>query len=368
MTKPISGARRVLIIGFGKSGKRLLGAFQYLAASGWPVTVVGICDSNPDIRSAVDPSLPFFDTAYQALRGTLADVVCVCVNEVAHHEILRLTKQHRENVELVISEKPLTRSIEEFHEIEKIYDSTPITVNFVERHSPVVRDFRAWLTSEHTQVHRVEFHWGKYRFRDARPTMGILSEISHPLDLVRFLIGQPADVPFNLVRATQLDSNFTCLPSVVPDTTYITYTLGGVLVNGFSSFLWPDRHREITIWSSSRAGAVTYQAVMWFDDKLWDQDRLAIYRLHPVTGEREQVFRSEYSNEDFPAELFQINKVAQFVADSLSVLEDQPSNIVARTADAHWVQHALDSIEESDTRVMPPLMFARTHHKETVSE
>jgi predicted dehydrogenase len=334
----------------------VLRALHHLATAGRSCEVVAVCDSDPSTRDHISSSLQFFDHAEQALRQSAPDVVCVCVNESAHHTILTKIPDLAPTARLIICEKPLTQTLDEFADVEDRLSGIPITVNFVERHSPIVRDFRIWLERTRVRVHRVDFQWGKYRYRDKRPTMGVLSEISHPLDLVRYLIDIPADATFSIVRASLLRSNFTCMPSAFPDTASVTYLLNSVVVTGSSSFLWPSRQRQITALMSSDGGAETFQAVMNFDDKRWDEDRMSIYSLDPRTGARELVNRTAYSNDDFPEELYEINKVAQFLDESIALLESTHSNTVALLADARWAQLALHSLEDSAASA-PALWF-----------
>ncbi|MGY2026958.1 Gfo/Idh/MocA family protein [Nocardia gipuzkoensis] len=349
-TPAAENVSRVLLVGAGKAGGRFLRVMDHLEKAGLPIRVVGVCDQQESLARAAAASRPVFTEIAGALDTTKPDTVCVCVNEYAHHAVL-IEAFSRPMVSRVLSEKPLTRTIEEFHDLERVRGDRMVTVNFVERHSPIVREFRDWVTAVDGRIVRVEFWWGKHRFRDSRPTMGVLSEISHPIDLVRCLLGQPADAALELLQATITESDFSPLCPSGADTAHVTYRCGGVPVIGSSSFLWVGRRRKIVCWVVTGEG--THQAVMDFDNPRWDEDSLTIWHLDGATGHRQEILERSYTIDDFPAELAQVNKVARFVVDSLTPRPD----IAATMADAKWVQSALEEINSNAVHVRPRIEF-----------
>ncbi|WP_157229045.1 Gfo/Idh/MocA family protein [Nocardia brevicatena] len=348
---------KVLVVGAGRAGQRFLRVLAFLEQAGAPVQVCGVCDVDEKLRTvACPPGVPFFRNVAEALKVSQPDSVVVCVNEIAHHSVISTIFEWGQGVRSILCEKPLTRTLAEFRDIEPSCQNHQLTVNFVERHSPIVEYWQHWTSQNDVDITRVEFNWGKSRFRDSRPTMGVLSEISHPIDLVRFLIGEHPDVGFELVSATLTESNFTQSEVPVPDTAYVTYTIGNTPVLGSSSFLWTSRRRNIVIWAESHGESGVYRATFDFDNPLWDQDDLVIHRLDPATGDANVVAEYRCTNSDFPEDLFQINKVARFVADSLST-DGARSRVAAAPADAEWVQVALDTIERQAARIKPPVEF-----------
>jgi predicted dehydrogenase len=334
----------VLVIGVGRSGGRFVRAFNYLRRIGLPVRLVGLCDVNPDLPETFGTPVPIFGDVRAALEAAEADVVVVCVNEAAHFEVLKAISELAPNA-LVLSEKPLTATLEQFDHIEQLFASDAITVNFVERYSPVVSDFNAWRERESAEILRAEFFWGKYRYRDPRPTMGVLSEISHPIDLVRALTGLPEDTPVDIREVSMSNSDFSCSDADVADTVGVVCLLGSeVLVRGHSSFLWEERRRRVILYGRRKDGSI-FQAVLAFDEPRWDQDWLTIYSVDGATGTRSTVLETRYTNSDFPAELDQIYKVTRFVRESLRHLSDPTAaqNLVTMRG-ARWVQAVIDEI------------------------
>lgn len=335
----------VLVIGAGKAGSRFLRSFNYLQQIGLPIRLVGICDVDPIRLAAARAAAPTFLDVREALRVAKPTVVCVCVNEVAHHEVLEAISVLAPQVRLVLCEKPLTENLEQFVDVEQIFPRDSITVNFVERYSPIVSDFISWREKESAAVFRAEFFWGKYRLRDSRPTMGVLSEISHAIDLIRALTGMPETTRFEMHDAWMTKSDFSCLDGRVADSVSTVFTLGAtLLVCGHASFLWEERRRHIVLYSRGHDGSRLYQAVLRFDDPRWDQDRLTIYRLDDG-GTRSVELETYYTNSDFPAELDQVFKVTRFVHESLRLLSDPTAaqNLVT-VSGAKWVQEVIEEI------------------------
>lgn len=347
---PRGEIERVLVVGAGKAGGRFLRALEHLRLQGAPLQVSGVCDIAASQLAPLAGSYETFTDLDEACARTRPTVVCVCANEVAHRDVLA-TVAGLEDVPLVLSEKPLTAALAEFDEIAGMLPAEGVTVNFVERHSPVVEDFLDWRAESGATIYRCEFFWGKYRWRDGRPTMGVLSEMSHPLDLVRCLCDLDADVPAEVLDASLASSDFSADDVVVPDSADVHLVLGGsIVVRGHSSFLWDSRMRRIVIYAGASDGE-TFRAVLEFDDSRWDQDRLVVARLDPVGGRPETVLRTAYDNDDFPAALDQVHKVARFVDESLAlrVAGARPGRLVTM-AGAGWIQRVLDAIEHHDVR------------------
>jgi predicted dehydrogenase len=175
--------------------------------------------------------------------------------------------------------------------------------------------------------------------------MGVLSEIAHPIDLVRALTGLPETTPVHVDEVSMSDSDFSCLDGHVTDTVSVVLRLGSdVLVRGYSSFLWEDRDRRVVMYGRGGDGSI-YQAVLSFDEPRWDQDRLTVYSLDGADGTRSTVLETRYTNSDFPAELDQIHKVTQFVRESLRRITD-PTGVhnAVTVRGARWVQEIIDEM------------------------
>lgn len=334
----------VLVIGVGRSGGRFVRALNYLERIGLPVQVVALCDLNPAPLDTLSAATAIFSDVRVALQAAEPDVVVVCVNEAAHFEVLKAISELAPRA-LVMCEKPLTETLEQFIHIERLFAPDTITVNFVERYSPIVSDFTDWRKNESVEILRAEFFWGKYRYRDPRPTMGVLSEIAHPIDLVRALTGLPEDTPVDIAEVSMSDSDFSCSDGDVADTVAVVLRMGSdMLVRGHSSFLWEERRRRLVLHGRRRDHSI-FQAVLAFDEPRWDQDRLTVYSIDGASGTRSTVLETQYTNSDFPPELDQIYKVTRFVRESLRHLSDPTAIRNLVTVDgARWVQAIIDEM------------------------
>jgi predicted dehydrogenase len=320
---------------------------RYLESTYDSLQLVGLCDTATVRLAAFEGQFPVFEDFDAALHAVRPDVVCVCVNETAHCDVLSAIARHEVSVRLVLCEKPLTETLDQFEQIEELFPADAITVNFVERYSPIVDAFAEWRQANTVDVLRIEFFWGKYRLMDERPTMGVFSEISHPIDLVRGLIGLGEETPFDLLDASTSSSDFSIGEGPVADSVDTSFLLDGrIPVRGHSSFLWQERDRRFVLYCADQSSGELYQAVLTFDKPRWDEDQLEIYRIGAY-GERTITHRIAYGNADFPAELDQIFKVARFAAESLRLLADNTdADRLVRIRGARWVQGAIEEMSD----------------------
>lgn len=338
---------KVLIVGLGKAGGRFLRSLSYLHEICPALEVAAVCDSNASQLDQVESSVVrrFTDLSV-ALEEIRPDVVCVCVNEVGHFDALKLIAACS-SVRAVLSEKPLTETLEQCEAVIDLLGGRLVCVNFVERYSPVIQDFQEWSVDNDATVLRAEFRWGKYRFMDPRPTMGVLSEISHPVDLVRILLGAGPEAPMAVHGASGSLSNFSVVDRALLDTIDVDFSIDGIPVRGHSSFLWEGRDRRTVLYGRTGAGAL-FQAVLDFDRPSWDCDSLRIARMDERLGTREQIFSSRCEKGDFPPEVKHIFKVTRFCAIALRALyQPEHREQLALAEDAWWVQRAIDSFDEA---------------------
>lgn len=339
---------QVLLVGLGKAGGRFLRSLRFLEKSCPVVDLAAVCDTDSLRFGQVEGlSLQRFTDLRTALEEVRPDVVCVCVNEVGHYDALALIAEFP-TVRAVLSEKPLTETFKQCNEVIELLGDRLICVNFVERYSPIVEQYREWSSFHDATVLRAEFHWGKYRFMDPRPTMGVLSEISHPVDLVRILIGAGPDAKVTVSAASGSRSRFSVVDHALLDTVDVDYILDGVPVRGHSSFLWEGRDRRIVLYGRTGRLGSLFQAVFDFDRPSWDCDRLRITRIDESTGARDEIFASHCDKDDFPRDLKHIFKVTRFCAIALRALYEPESRAqLALAKDAWWVQQTIDSFAEA---------------------
>ncbi len=304
--------KSILIIGHGFAGRRYSRALRYLLAEApGRYALAGVVDRDPARLASAPSGCALFTDTGEALARVKPDVVVLAVNEEAHFEVLGSLP---DAVEAVLSEKPLTATLEESLLLADSLSRRFVSVNFVERHSPVLAHFDRWrAASPALQPRRVEFFWGKDRIGDTRPTMGVLSEISHPLDLVDFIVGFQS---WTVLEAHGSISDFAPASPGMLDSVSLLLETDRCMVIGHSSFVWSQRHRQVTVFLSGPGGEM-YKASFEFDVPRWDCDTLTIDAVGTHGGPAERVLSVSCRNDDFPGELDQIFKVAEFTRKSL---------------------------------------------------
>ena len=303
---------RILLIGVGAAGGRFLKVIQHASAIfGNRISLAGVVDISPSVP--VPMNVPRFSSLAEALGFCKPDAAIVSANEASHAALLNELGNSR--VHTVLCEKPLTATLQEMRALPVALGEKRFALNLVERFSPVVHDYFSWAAGqEGLQPARVQFFWGKSRVRDQRPTIGVISEIIHPLDLAIHLFGLK-----NLRFSTGFShcSDFSVHDRMLEDTLHCKLIdERGVVLSAHASFAWPDRRREITAFLKDARGN-TFQAHFDFDSPLWDCDRLKLWKVSATTGMRSLVLDKSYSNDDFPKELHQTYKVWSFMFNGL---------------------------------------------------
>ncbi|WP_258868959.1 Gfo/Idh/MocA family oxidoreductase [Alkalilimnicola ehrlichii] len=306
--------------------------------------VTGLVDPMVDRLESVKGEANAYTDLATALEAERPDVAVVCVNEEFHWEALRKVLACR-SIRHVVCEKPLTKDMAELQALGPAVWEKPVSVNFCERYSYIMDDYRDWLREHDAEVSRIEFFWGKYRVRDPRPTMGVLSELSHPLDLARVLLASPASELLELSAASSTFSDFSVTGLPAADDVSVTGSIDGVLVSGKSSFLWDERKRRIVVYACQKESGNTWQVVLNFDAPRWDDDSMVVYEINPCGGERQKVAEKRYRSSDLDPQVRHINKLYRYlleVADTLAERGRSPR--FADAADARWAQVALDEV------------------------
>ena len=309
-TAPLS----VLLIGRGYAGERFLRAARYLQQTEpGLLALAGVVDRHPERLHGLG-GLPAHADLGEALAALQPQVAVVTVNETAHHDIL--LQLVAAGVPAVICEKPLTQTLAEAEALAPHFRGRFFSLNLVERFSPVVEAFHAWRR-EHPSARpvRIEFSWGKHRIFDPRPSMGVLSELIHPVDLVGHLFGDLMGSGLRTVGGFELRSDFNAPGSDVADSVHVLLDCRGVPVVGHASFAWDRRERRVLAYL--REGDDLLRATLTFDAPRWDCDSLVIDRIAPDGRATATAGRLAVANADFPSELDQIHKVHQFLRESL---------------------------------------------------
>ncbi|MEU3479153.1 Gfo/Idh/MocA family protein [Streptomyces sp. NPDC033754] len=298
----------VLVVGYGYAGRRFATALRHLAGEGFPVRIVGVCDREG--HRLPDGETGFTDLT-EALRVLRPSVVCVTVNETQHASVYRTLSAYGRA--LVLSEKPLTADAEDGARAVADLAGHGFSMNLVERFSPVVRECARWLDEQGPfELLRVETFWGKHRIGDARPTMGVLSELIHPLDLIhRLFPGRPLDV----LHAQGVASDLDVSSAATLDSLDVTARMGGAPVLLHSSYAWPKRVRTVSaLLRSERSGM--HRVNLVFDTPHWDCDSLEIVAIAP-DGHYRVVHGMETRAADVPAPIRGVAKVVEYLRCSI---------------------------------------------------
>ena len=335
-----------MIAGLGYSGHRFMKVMNYLQVVEPNLAVlVSVVDSDAKKLKILPKSVAAFTSFADALNTVEPDAVAVCVNEASHFEVLSMLANS--SVRSVLCEKPLTSTMYQAREIAQVLADKQLSMNMVERFSPIVPAAIKWL-HEHPDLtpRRIEFFWGKHRVKDARPTIGVCSEIIHPLDLVKMIFLQDS---MYLIAAFGIESDLHDIGAPGLDSVFTLYESEGCPIIGQSSFAWPRRDRRLVSYMSG--GGVLYRMTLEFDNPKWDCDYLEVVRINEKTGIYEKIYEYRTINGDFPIELLHIYKVKQFVYNSLLAARgQQPEVPLVSYVEALELQQILDELEQKTIR------------------
>lgn len=338
------------VIGCGKAGARFIKAINYLYSTGVPIKLSFVCDSDSRTLSSCGVSgnvAKYADYTQAFLEHPKVDFIFICVNDHAHYEIFSHIKTNLVQYVRILSEKPLTKDLSEALKISELYKNDEVTLNFVERYSPIIDDYTRWRDENGLQPIKANFFWGKYRIHDPRKTMGVLSEISHPIDLALHLMSVRPSEEISLQQVSGYKSDFSPHSPDLIDSVSICLKIRNQLwITGHSSFVWEKRRRSVTVFLKDRQGACKYMAVFNFDDPVWDLDNLKIYDILKVPGRMELVKEFNYGKGDCIQEIFKVNKIYKFILENIAnIYEDKKTCNLAYLDQAIYVQSILDLIE-----------------------
>lgn len=300
--------RCAIVVGLGYAGRRFVRVLQHVERyTPGLVTLVGGVDPEP---GRVLDGLPCVPDLAVALMRWRPDVLCVTVGESHHAAVFDLLAGYRSC--LVLSEKPLTTDLVSAARAAEQLAHHMFSMNLVERFSPVVSRYRSWAAEQAgLRVVRVDAQWGKHRIFDPRPTMGVLSELIHPIDLVQHLF---LPLRYDSLHAHAIVSDLDVTANPRLDSVDATLRVGAVPVSVRASYAWPERVRTIT--ALVRADGGLYRVVLTFDKPHWDCDRLQVLAILP-DGRWSSVLDVRTDVADLSAEIAGVAKVEQFVRRSL---------------------------------------------------
>lgn len=327
------------VVGLGNAGMRFLRACH---ATG--VRVIGACDALPERREALSAAGILIDPVFAAsLEENPCDLLIVATPEWERTTVLTAAAQIAKRPMRVLCEKPIAAEAASAALLRRHYSSDDIAVHFVERHSPVVDTFRAHLERQALRLARGSFRWGKYRVSDARPTLGVLADACHPIDLILFLAGTPSQTPFR-VKASGVSSDYAGAAPARLDTIHLSLAFDtGLTIDGMSSYVWSGRQRYIEAILADSSGSAAQIAVLEFDCPEWDSDSLKIYDISRGDGVPWLIDQANAGHAIRP-EVRTVSKTCRFIEDNVRELSGNRSLTIARLDDAIYVQTILDAL------------------------
>ncbi|HFS0969433.1 TPA: Gfo/Idh/MocA family oxidoreductase [Pseudomonas aeruginosa] len=341
---------KILIIGLGYAGNRYRRTFEHIATStGMSLTLAYVG------RRRRSTELPYFDSVSRALVEFAPDIVVVSANDHSHASVLKQLAGYRG---FVICEKPLATPQDDLSELSAALGQVSgFALDLVERYSDVTRQLREWVERHDWQLVRANFHWGKDRINDHRPTCGVTSEVIHALDLVGWV--NPRAGQLRLHGVLGVRSDFSISGEEVLDTVQLTASLGDAPVTGYSSFVNIVRQRTVDFSFADRDARLIHARLV-FDTPCWDHDQLRIW-TRGADG-TEELLHEFATTPDTPG-LDTLHKLSRLCLQAVRAvaLKDTPRQPFAGLDTAVALQRLLNDL---DTHAQTPAP-ARYLHSET---
>lgn len=337
---------QTVIIGAGNAGTRFLRASQYLSSKFGKINVVGIAERDSAKLAALEGANFIVENDYKVLlKQVKCDLIIIATNDSLHYDILKYIADNNIEYKKIICEKPLVTEQDQIEFIRNNFAEDSIAVNFVERYSDVVTRLLEFIDQAKRTVLNVAFTWSKYRVKDPRPTVGVLSEITHPIDLACYIGRSSSSIPFQIISSSCTESDYVRGGDIRPDSIMVRIKMGNLLVSGTSSYLNSNRHRQMEFLLANQEGIVTELAVLNFDNPQWDDDSLKIYE---ITNENEKL--KLLMNYDTPKndrkERQSIEKICLFLEDVLQDISGEKSDSLAHQNQALFVQDMVKELYE----------------------
>ncbi|MGE7997634.1 Gfo/Idh/MocA family oxidoreductase [Lysinibacillus sp. NPDC093190] len=346
-----------IIIGFGKAGRRFYNVLKHMNKDRVLVNI--LCVVEQDENKIQDLDVECFSSCEKAFEKYKSiDLVFICSNEKDHYSNFKEIKNNKLAYKRIITEKPLTKNLSEAEWIYQNFNIHDITLNFVERYSPICSIYKDWVVKNQLEAYRVIFFWGKNRIYDSRPTIGTFSEISHPIDLVSYLCDgrNPTNRSYTITESITSQSEFNPYQGNTMDSISVNYLMGDIHVTGHSSFIWDERNRKILIYLKDKKNNI-FLCKLVFDNPNWDSDILSIYKIDKEGKKMEY----EYSvkREDLDEEIYGLNKIYKFINENINSLSQKNiSENLAYCDQAIFIQKILEDLK--------PLVNTENHEKDVV--
>lgn len=327
----------VLIIGMGFAGNLYYDALAYLRDKGKNINLA-YC-SNKDKK--ID--IPFFDSIQEGIRRHEPEMIIICTNDIYHIDTLKeLTKFKG----VILCEKPFVSDKEELKQaIQIINENNQFAIlSTVIRFSLASQKLKIYIDDNNLEIKRINFVWKKNRINDFRPTVGVTSEIIHPLDTVQWLFNEKIDI--NSVIRT--DSNFALNKgSYIPDSLFVSGRLGEGTVTGYSSFVSLKVERFIDMVLKDRNSNEHLYVKLSYDSPNWFEDSLSIYKEKDGKSKDIISFNSLEIETDYDRKLERLLSMMEPIIDSDWI----NLNNHAKNSNVFEIQELLNSLCDENSLV-----------------
>ncbi|KFX68216.1 oxidoreductase [Pseudomonas taeanensis MS-3] len=347
---------KILIIGLGYAGQRYQRAFEHIAAStGMPLILAYVGRQKKPI------DLPYFDSVGRALEEFAPEIVVVSVNDHSHASVLQQLAGYRG---FVICEKPLVTPQDDLATLHAgLGQFSGFALDLVERYSEASRQLREWVERHDWQLVRANFHWGKDRINDYRPTCGVTSEVIHALDLLGWICPQAGQLRLQGVLGVR--SDFSISGSEVLDTVLLTASLGEAQVTGYSSFVNIVRQRTVDFSFVDRDAQLIH-ARLEFDTPRWDHDQLRIWTRDANGAEDVQHAFATAPDEPGLDTLHKLSRLCLQVVRAVA-LKEPPRQAFADLDTAVALQRLLNDLE-THAQTPPPTRYVHCETRVLMAE
>lgn len=342
----------VLVIGAGRAGLRFVKTINYIAQKQGGINISAVVDREASRLTQFSASgVATYQQLDQAFAKGQYDIIIIAVNEAHHYAIYQYLASNNISYKAIVSEKPFTATAEEAKTVSGWLENKHVYLNFVERYSPLSALLYQWMDENDFQVKRADFAWGKSRINDPRPTIGIMSEISHPLDIILWLIKVNSATRFEVRSCGLINSNISIHNANTWDSIYTTFECisdRNTLVSGCSSFVWSQRERRIQIFMGHQGqDCITHEATLVFDNPRWDCDQLEISEILPQGGKK-TLLRQAINEADIDDGILSLNKIYRFLNMLIATIDgEQPSPNLATVKDGLYVHQIAEKLEQA---------------------
>ncbi|RXZ29440.1 oxidoreductase [Staphylococcus sp. SNAZ 59] len=260
---------KILIIGMGFAGKAYYESLSYLKNNnGNKITLAYYSNKQENVN------ITYYESLDVSLKDYKPDMIIVAVNDIYHINILQKLKNFEG---IILCEKPFVSNSEELNLALDFLNTEKQTIilSTVIRFSLATQKLKHFIESNNLSIKRINFVWKKNRINDFRPTVGVISEIIHPLDTLEWLFNDKIKVVSSIIT----NSNFSVKrDKYIPDSIFLSGKLSDGIITGYSSFTSLNVERSIDVVLKDLISHDHYYVKLSYDSPNWFEDTLHIYK------------------------------------------------------------------------------------------